>query len=143
MKRSQRLNSIWIAITIVTLSLACASTPDSRIKQEQSLFDSYPVDVQSMIREGKVDLGYDENMVRLALGDPDETSTEVAEEGETLMWGYTRSRPGLSIGVGGGSFGGSTGMGGGVGMGSGPRKDYVAIIEFREGQVINARYFDN
>jgi len=59
------------------------------------------------------------------------------------MWGYTRSRPGLSIGVGGGSFGGSTGMGGGVGMGSGPRKDYVAIIEFREGRVTNARYFDN
>jgi hypothetical protein len=95
------------------------------------------------LRMGKVDLGYDQDMVRIALGDPDETSTEVGENGETLMWGYTRSRPGVSIGLGGGSFGGGSGMGGGVGMGSGPKKDYVAIIEFQEDKVTNARYFDN
>jgi hypothetical protein len=151
MERFKTLDPTWIVITrgiaigiaIGTLALGCASTPDSRIKKEQSLFDSYPVDVQSKIREGKVDLGFDESMVRLALGDPDETSTEIGESGETLSWGYTRARPGLSIGVGGGRFGGSSGVGGGVGVGSGSRKDYVAIIEFREGRVINARYFEN
>ena len=79
----------------------------------------------------------------MALGDPDETSTEIGEGGDTLMWGYTRSRPGISIGLGGGSVGGGRSMGGGVGMGSGPKKDYTAIIEFREGKVTNARYFDS
>ncbi len=47
-----------------------ASTLDSRIKQNQALFDTYPVEVQSNIRMGKVALGYDEAMVRMAMGDP-------------------------------------------------------------------------
>lgn len=79
----------------------------------------------------------------MALGKPDETSTEVEESGETLMWGYTKSHPGASVGIGGGSFGGGVGMGGGVGVGSGAKKDYVAIIEFHEGKVTKARYFEN
>jgi len=78
----------------------------------------------------------------MALGKPDETSVGTTDAGETIMWGYTRSRPGISVGLGAGSFGGSTGVGGGVGMGSGPKKDYTAIIEFREGKVTSARYFD-
>jgi hypothetical protein len=134
---------LCVIASLLALALACASTPASRIKQDQALFDSFPAAARSKIREGKIELGYGQDMVRLALGEPDETSTEVGESGETLMWGYTRSRPGISIGLGGGSFGGSTAMGGGVGMGSGPRKDYVAIIEFRENRVTNARYFDN
>jgi hypothetical protein len=36
-----------------------------------------------------------------------------------------------------------SGVGGGVGMGSGPIRDYTAIIEFHEGKVTSARYFDN
>lgn len=59
------------------------------------------------------------------------------------MWGYTRSRPGISVGLGGGSYGGGSAVGGGVGMGSGPRRDYTTIVEFREGKVTSARYFDN
>ena len=138
--RSVRLH--WLLSSLLALSLACASTPDSRIKKKQDLFDRYPAEVQANIRMGKVEPGYDEEMTRLALGEPDETSTELREDGETLMWGYTRSRPGVSVGLGGGSFGGSRGMGGGVAMGSGPEKDYTAIIEFQEGKVTKARYFD-
>ena len=59
------------------------------------------------------------------------------------MWGYIRSRPGISIGLGGGSFSGGGGVGGGVGMGTGPTRNYTAIIEFRGGKVTNARFFDN
>jgi hypothetical protein len=92
--------------SIIALMLACASTPDSRISEKQSLFDSYSEEVQSNLRQGKVDVGYDEDMVQMALGEPDETSVETSEAGETVMWGYTRSRPAISIGLGGGSLGG-------------------------------------
>lgn len=143
MMHSQPAPLKWLVFALLALPLACASTPDSRIKKQQALFDSYPAEVQTNIRMGKVDVGYDQDMTRLALGEPDETSNEVAEDGETLMWGYTRSRPGVSIGLGGGSFGGGRGMGGGVAMGSGPERDYTAIIEFQEGKVTKARYFDN
>jgi len=60
-----------------------------------------------------------------------------------VIWGYTRSRPGVSIGLGGGSYGGRGGLGGGVGLGSGGRKSYTAIVEFRDGKVSKARYFDD
>ena len=143
MKNRNTSRTLLIIAMSVVLATACASTPDSRISKKQSLFDTYPEEVQSNLRMGKVDVGYDEDMVRMALGKPDETSNEIDDTGETVMWGYTRSRPGISVGLGGGSYGGGTGVGGGVGMGSGPRRDYTAIIEFREGKVTNARYFDN
>jgi hypothetical protein len=70
------------------------------------------------------------------------SSTDLDADGETLRWAYTRSRPGVSVGVGGGNYGGGFGMGGGVGVGSGPRKDYLAVIEFRDGVVSKVRFFD-
>jgi hypothetical protein len=127
---------------VLALTAGCASTPESRIEENQTLFDGYPPDVQEKIRAGKVDIGFDEDMVRMALGDPDETSTDLDADGETLRWAYTRSRPGVSVGVGGGNYGGGFGMGGGVGVGSGPRKDYLAVIEFRDGVVSKVRFFD-
>ncbi len=143
MVKCSKFVSILVVASVASMMLACASTPESRIKKKQKLFDSYPVEVQSKIRLGKVDLGYDEEMVRMALGNPQEKSTETDESGETLMWGYTKSSPGISVGLGGGSYGGGSSMGGGVGMGSGPKKNYTAIIEFREAKVTSARYFEN
>ncbi len=141
-------NRGWIQLAVffistIALTVGCASTPESRIEENQFLFDGYSEEVQSNLRMGKVAVGYDMDMVRMALGEPDETSTAINESGETLLWGYTRSRPGFSVGLGGGSFGGSTGLGMGVGIGSGPKRDYTAIIEFREGKVTSARYFDD
>lgn len=125
------------------VALACASTPGDRIEKQQALFDSYPPDVQQNLRNGIVAPGYDEAMVRIALGDPDETFTELSPAGETVHWGYTKSRPGLSIGIGGGGYGGGGfGGGAGVGMGSGPRKDYTAIVDFRGGRVARVQYFE-
>ena len=128
---------------IAALTLACASTPESRIEKNQALFDSYPAEVQEHVRSGRIAVGYDQEMVRMALGEPDETSRGLDQEGETVIWGYTRSRPGVSIGLGGGSYGGRGGLGGGVGLGSGGRKSYTAIVEFRDGKVSKARYFDD
>jgi hypothetical protein len=127
---------------LATLLLSCASSPDSRIEENQELFDSYPPEVQARLSEGKVAVGDNEDRVYMALGDPNETTVQVTEQGETLMWGYTKSRPGFSIGIGGGGGGYRTGgAGGGVSMGSGPRKDYTAIIDFREGIVTRIRFF--
>jgi len=138
---SSRPGLITLA-SIGLLTLACASTPESRIDENRSLFDSYPAEVKANIRQGRVDLGYDEGMVRMALGNPDEVFTDTDEYGDTLMWGYVRSTPGISVGLGGGSYVGRGGsLGGGVGLGTGPRRDYTAIIEFREGKVTRVREF--
>jgi hypothetical protein len=141
--RSNQATRKWIVAVLAVMSLACASTPERRIEEKQALFDSYAADVQENLRMGKIDVGYDEEMVRIALGKPNETSTEIAEDGETLIWGYTRSRSRVSIGVGGGGYGGRSGLGGGVGLGTGGGKEYTALVEFREGRVTRVRYFDD
>ncbi len=134
--------NVIVLLSLAVAALACASTPAKRIEENQSLFDGYSAEIQANLRVGKVDVGYDEEMVHMALGEPDQTSTELAEDGETLFWGYTRSRPRVSVGLGGGSFGGRGGMGGGLGVGSGGGREYTAIVEFREGRVTRVRYFD-
>ncbi len=129
------------SFVMVAIGFGCASTPDARIEKNQELFDSYPPAVQAKIRAGKVQVGFSEDMVRMALGEPNETTLEVTESGETVMWGYTTSRPGFSVGIGGGGYGSGSAGGAGVRMGSGPRKDYTAIVEYQAGVVTKVRYF--
>jgi hypothetical protein len=64
--------------TIVFFTLLCGlviltgcSTPESRIAKQPDLFNSLTPDQQQMIREGRVGIGFDMDMVKLALGDPD------------------------------------------------------------------------
>jgi len=60
---------IGTALLLLLLLAGCAS-PARRIEQNQELFDSFPVATQARIRGGKIDLGFTEDMVQIALGDP-------------------------------------------------------------------------
>ena len=130
-----------IVLVALAMTSACASTPARRIANAQAAFDAYPPEAQAKIEAGQVGLGFDEAMVRMSLGEPDEVSTEIDENGETVTWVYTKTRPGVSLGLGGFGVGG-IGLGGGLGVGSGPKTKFVAIVHFREGRVTKARYFD-
>ena len=130
------------ALCLLALALGCASTPDSRIAESQDVFDAWPAEIQAKIRAGEVALGMTEEQVRMAVGEPDEKSTGIDENGETVTWAWTRSRPGVSVGLGGFGIGGSTGLGGGVGLGSGSSRELERVIEFRDGAVVSARRFE-
>ncbi len=106
------------ALFAAALLAACAST-DSRIRDNQSAFDSYPPAVQQQIRAGQADIGFTPDMVRMALGEPDRKFSRTAAEGSSEVWAYRDSSPTFSFGVGGGSFGRSSGVGGGVGVSTG------------------------
>lgn len=71
------------------LLLAACSTPASRIKRNQALFDSLPVTEQALVREGKVGIGFTHDMVRLAIGDPDQRWIRTDARGKTEIWSYT------------------------------------------------------
>lgn len=92
MLRQPRSGSL-VATVFVVLALAGCSTPASRIKASPERFASYPADAQKLIREGKVGLGFDEGMVRMAVGDPDRRWSRVDEEGEKEIWAFTRFKP--------------------------------------------------
>jgi len=143
MSTPHRSSSFSHALTacLILSALAC-STTNSRIKADQDLFESYSAEDQAAIRAGQVEVGFSEDMVRMALGKPNETTIEIDDQGEILVWAWTKSRPGISVGFGGGSGGyGYGGVGGGVGVGTPARKDLEALVEFVDGRVTSVRYF--
>ncbi|MEM9173746.1 MAG: hypothetical protein AAGC67_00795 [Myxococcota bacterium] len=131
---------VIVALFATALATGCASTPDSRIEDDQALFDTWPIDVQAKVRAGEIDIGMTEAQVRMALGDPDETSTAIDANGETVTWTWASSRPGLSLGLGGIGIGG-VGFGG-VGVGTGSKRSLERVVQFRDGEVVSARAFD-
>jgi len=87
-----------------------------------------------------IDIGYTEDIVRMALGNPNETAVNVTEQGEVHVWAYTKSTAGAGVSVGHSSRG-RTRVGVGVSMGRAPEKKYTAIVEFQNGRVTKLTYF--
>ena len=114
----------------------CTSTPDSRIKKNQQLFDSLPPQAQAEIHAGQVGIGYTPDMVLLALGQPDRRYTRTTQSGVSDVWAYTRKASPVSFGLGLG-IGGGRGIGTGVGVatgGGGRAGDRLRVI-FDNGRV--------
>ena len=77
-----------LILAALLLAVAGCATPESRIKKNQALFDSYPADVQDKIKAGKVDLGFTPDMVTIALGKPGRVYQRKTADGETEVWSY-------------------------------------------------------
>jgi len=130
----------WFAL-VALLFLASCSTPQSRIGDHQAEFDKFPPDVQQKISHGQVDVGFTEEMVRLALGEPDRRFTRKTEAGELDVWGYHERRARVSFGLGFGTGGRHSAVGGAVGMSSSSDDPEERIrIEFRSGRVTAVEY---
>jgi len=123
--------------------LISCSTPDSRIRKNQELFDSYPAKVQQNIRSGKVEIGYTEEMVRMALGDPNETAVNKTAQGEVRVWIYTKTSPGGGVSIGHAIGSGRTLTGVSVGMGRSSQTRYKTVIEFRDNRVSKVTSYNN
>ncbi len=87
MKTSKFILLAAIALGLV-LAAGC-STPETRIQKNPDAFARLTPAQQDMIRKGQAGLGFDETMVRLALGEPDRIRTRVSAEGATVVWIYT------------------------------------------------------
>ena len=78
-----------VAAVLAVLAAGCASTPEWRIARNPEFFAGLPAEVQDRIRQGQVDIGFTQEMVRLALGDPRRIHGRLTAEGETEIWTYT------------------------------------------------------
>ena len=82
------------AATIAAFALFCAGCNlfkppvERRIEKSQAVFDTFPPGVKENLRRGQVEVGYDEEMTRIALGHPDRTYLRKTLAGETLLWVY-------------------------------------------------------
>jgi hypothetical protein len=70
------------------LALAGCSTPETRIAKQPELFNRLTPQQQQMIRQGEVGVGFDMDMVRLALGDPDRVRERIDKNGRSEVWSY-------------------------------------------------------
>jgi len=92
MKQQKRSKAPW---GLLLLAGACAvylsgcSTPASRIKENQELFDTYSFQTQDNIEKGNIDIGYTKEMVYMALGKPDRQYRRTTISGITAIWSYT------------------------------------------------------
>jgi len=73
---------------LVSLAVGCAS-PEYRIRKHPELFASFPPEVQENVAAGKIEIGYDPDMVFIAMGRPDHTYSRQTESGLTLIWAYS------------------------------------------------------
>ena len=80
-----------ISVLILLLSgiiLAGCASPETRIKQNPVAFDRATPAQQELIKKGKVDIGFDEELVQLALGVPDRTRERLDANGKQVIWSY-------------------------------------------------------
>lgn len=98
------------------LVVAGCSTVDSRISKHEAAFSQWPPAVQQQVRAGQVGVGFTQEQVEVALGEPSRTFTRTNPDGTTQVWVYPDKGPHFSFGVGVGSVRGNTGVGLGVGV---------------------------
>ncbi len=78
----------FLALLSGLVLLSSCSTTESRIAKQPDLFNRLTPAQQQMIREGRVDIGFDMDMVKLALGDPDRVRERIDANGKSEVWSY-------------------------------------------------------
>lgn len=122
----------------LVLAISGCATTESRISKNQAAFDSWPREVQSSIRAGKVKIGFTTEQVRVALGEPNRVYSRQSAEGESEVWAYFEPGPKFSVGVGVGSGGYGSSVGGGVRYNEGTdHLDEAMRVVFTDGLVIS------
>jgi len=116
----------YLIILIAGLLTGCATT-STRIDQDKALFNTYSPGEQRMIRTQQIAVGFDQEMVRMALGDPSRETTIDTAAGKSVAWEYRQIRPSLGFSIGGGIGTGRSGVG--IGTGLGVRPDRSKLLK--------------
>jgi len=74
-----------IALPLMFAMLVACGGPKARIKDNQALYDTYPPEVQAMIKSGQIGQGFDQTQVYMALGAPEKKEMRDGQE----VWLYT------------------------------------------------------
>ncbi|MEM8867259.1 MAG: hypothetical protein AAGC73_03235 [Verrucomicrobiota bacterium] len=120
------LSTILMLAFLGNCFLGCSSRPTDRISQNEALFNTYTPAEQKLIRIGEVAVGFDQDQVRMALGDPSHEATIDTASGKQIVWEYTEVKPklGFSVGAAAGTWKSS-----GLGVGVSARPDNSKVIK--------------
>lgn len=84
-----KVSFLTVLALLAALVFAGCSTPETRIKKNPEAFNRLTPEQQQLIREGKVAIGFDQEMVKLAVGEPDRIWYRTDVNGATESWSYT------------------------------------------------------
>lgn len=87
-----KAHHLYLAILCVFLSgcMTAQDRRDKRITQNIDLFYEYTEEERAKIRRGQIDIGFNEDMVFLAIGKADRIGRLKNAEGESVTWQYYR-----------------------------------------------------
>lgn len=68
--------------------LVGCTTPQSRIERNPEIFARLTPADQESIKKGEVNVGFDQDMVKLALGEPDRVRIRTDASGRSEVWSY-------------------------------------------------------
>jgi len=108
MKISPLLCALFIAL------ISGCSTTTQRIDASGAQFNSYTVAEKRLIRSGQIAVGFDEDQVRIALGDPSHTKPDTLSNGTRYIWEYHKLEPNYNISNSAGI--GTRGISAGIGV---------------------------
>lgn len=80
---------ILAAALAAVVALAGCTTPEARIRKNPAAFARLTPEQQDLIRKGQIAVGFDPEMVELALGEPDHITTRTDATGVSEIWRYT------------------------------------------------------
>lgn len=123
-----------LVLLAVVLALGCA-TPERRIAKNQEAFDAYPAEVQEKIRRGEIAVGFTQEQVVMALGEPNRKTEVFSDDQVAHVWTWTKTQPGIGIGFGTGQRVGNVGIGTGISTGRGSTTEDERVVEFVNGVV--------
>ena len=90
-----KLSHALSALTILLIS-GC-STPSQRIEAYGPQFSSYTATEKRLIRSGEIAVGFNEDQVRMALGDPSHIKSDTSSNGTRYIWTYNKLEPDYNI----------------------------------------------
>lgn len=91
-KKTKLLLLILAAAFALSACMTDQQLRDRRITSSPEIFNSLNQEIQQKIRAGHIELGFSEEMVRLAWGMPDRIYTRTTDKGEATVWTYSRTR---------------------------------------------------
>jgi outer membrane protein assembly factor BamE (lipoprotein component of BamABCDE complex) len=91
MKRT--LTILAASLALLVLANCTASTPQTRIDRNYSLYESLPPKHQELVHQGRITKGMSKSAVFLALGDPSRKTEGYRDNDHFERWDYTRLEP--------------------------------------------------
>ena len=79
---------LMLGALLVAVGLAGCATPEARIEKNPEIFARLTPSQQEMIKKGQVGVGFDQEMVKLALGEADRVLARTDKAGTSEVWSY-------------------------------------------------------